>query len=223
MLAVAVRRPLSFRPYEQHFHNPCGANEKNFSRLSRIAVHASHESKPEITQKHYDSKGKRKIVEHIVLYRTKEGISQEEEKDMLDFLYTSQYYMRGILSISLGCIINKNPEGYTHAVCMRFPSKEILEDYYTSTIQSNLLDEHVIPYCHHTMSIDFEADVEDDIIPLFRRGEDFEHGIEFLILIAAREDASTDAIWDAVAAFLKILHDVGSMIVQCTYGTEEAP
>jgi len=41
-------------------------------------------------------------VEHIILLRAKPNISDAEEKDMLDYLYTSQYQMRGILTISLG-------------------------------------------------------------------------------------------------------------------------
>lgn len=44
----------------------------------------------------------RKIVEHIILLRAKPNISDAEEKDMLDYLYTSQYQMRGILAVSLG-------------------------------------------------------------------------------------------------------------------------
>lgn len=44
----------------------------------------------------------RKVVDHICLLKAKEDLSDEEEKDMLDFLYTTQYQMRGILSVSLG-------------------------------------------------------------------------------------------------------------------------
>lgn len=44
----------------------------------------------------------RKVVEHICLFKAKEDLSEEEEKDMLDYLYTTQYQMRGIIAISLG-------------------------------------------------------------------------------------------------------------------------
>lgn len=87
-------------------------------------------------------------MEHIVLFRTKAGFSDEQEKDMLDFLYTSQYHMRGIIAISLGRIAQENPEGCTHAVFMRFPSKEVLAEYYRNTFQSRVLNEYIIPYCH---------------------------------------------------------------------------
>lgn len=46
-------------------------------------------------------------MEHITLIKAKEGLSDEDEKDMLDYLYTSQYQMAGIVSISLGelCLV----------------------------------------------------------------------------------------------------------------------
>lgn len=49
-----------------------------------------------------NSERKRKVVEHICLLKTKENLTDEEEKDMLDYLYTTQYQMRGIVAISLG-------------------------------------------------------------------------------------------------------------------------
>lgn len=161
---------------------------------------------------------KRKVVEHIVLFRTKAGFSDEQEKDMLDFLYTSQYHMRGIIAISLGRIAQENPEGCTHAVFMRFPSKEVLAEYYRNTFQSRVLNEYIIPYCHGSISMDYEAEVEDDIVPLFRRGEDFEYGVEFILLFSAHEDVSVEVIGDALDAVANLIEDFGSSIIQYTQG-----
>lgn len=41
-------------------------------------------------------------MEHIHLIKAREDISEHEEKDMLDYLYTFQYHMNGIIAISLG-------------------------------------------------------------------------------------------------------------------------
>lgn len=46
------------------------------------------------------------MVEHICLVKAKDDLSEEEEKDMLDFLYTTQYQMRGIVAMSLGDIFS---------------------------------------------------------------------------------------------------------------------
>lgn len=88
---------------------------------------------------------KRKIVEHIILLRGKPNISDAEEKDMLDYLYTSQYQMRGILAVSLGRIERPNTENFTHAVFMRFQQKEDIAKFQSSTYYSKVLDEHVKP------------------------------------------------------------------------------
>ncbi|XP_022678555.1 uncharacterized protein LOC101783922 isoform X4 [Setaria italica] len=109
---------------------------------------------------------KRKVVEHIILLRAKPNISDAEEKDMLDYLYTSQYQMRGILAVSL----------------------------------------------------DFESEVEDDIIPLFRRGEDFNYGVEFMLLISFLETASREAMEDASSSLQSLISQCSSFIVQATCG-----
>lgn len=44
----------------------------------------------------------RSVVEHVCLLMAKDNITDEEEKDMLDYLYTTQYQMGGIITISLG-------------------------------------------------------------------------------------------------------------------------
>lgn len=44
----------------------------------------------------------RNVVEHICLLKTREDIFEADENNMLDYLYTTQYQMSGIIAISLG-------------------------------------------------------------------------------------------------------------------------
>ncbi|KAG2544154.1 hypothetical protein PVAP13_9NG790100 [Panicum virgatum] len=155
---------------------------------------------------------KRKIVEHIILLRAKPNISDAEEKDMLDYLYTSQYQMRGILTISLGRIEEPNSENFTHAVFMRFQQKEDIVKFYSSAYYSKILDDH------GSVSVDFESEVEDDIIPLFRRGEDFNYGVEFMLLMSFVETASREAMEDASSSLQRLIIQCSSFIVQATCG-----
>uniref|UniRef100_A0A0D9VNI1 DNA (cytosine-5)-methyltransferase DRM2 n=1 Tax=Leersia perrieri TaxID=77586 RepID=A0A0D9VNI1_9ORYZ len=155
---------------------------------------------------------KRKIVEHIILLRAKPNISDAEEKDMLDYLYTSQYQMRGILAVSLGRIEDPNTENFTHAIFMRFQQKEDIAKFQSSPYYSKILDEH------GSVSVDFESEVEDDIIPLFRRGEDFNYGVEFMLLISFLESVSGDSVEDALASLQKLISQCSSFIVQATLG-----
>ncbi|CAL4912163.1 unnamed protein product [Urochloa decumbens] len=162
---------------------------------------------------------KRKIVEHIILLRAKPNISDAEEKDMLDYLYTSQYQMRGILAVSLGRIEDPNSENFTHAVFMRFQQKEDIAKFQSSAYYSKILDERVKPVSYgSSVSVDFESEVEDDIIPLFRRGEDFNYGVEFMLLISFLETASQEARDDASSSLQRLISQCSSFIVQATSG-----
>uniref|UniRef100_A0A453JYY3 Stress-response A/B barrel domain-containing protein n=1 Tax=Aegilops tauschii subsp. strangulata TaxID=200361 RepID=A0A453JYY3_AEGTS len=64
----------------------------------------------------------------------------------------------------------------------------------------------------------FESEVEDDIIPLFRRGEDFNYGVEFMLLISFLETASRESVEDALAHLQKLIIHYSSFIVQATSG-----
>ncbi|RLN07913.1 hypothetical protein C2845_PM11G16400 [Panicum miliaceum] len=136
-----------------------------------------------------------KNVEHIILLRANPNISDAEEKDMLDYLYTSQYQMRGILTISLG--------------------ERLIS---TSTAESI----KIMNFSLGSVSVDFES-VEDDIIPLFRRGEkswslcqDFNNGVEFMLLTSFLETASREALEDASSSLQRLISQCSSFIVQAT-------
>ncbi|XP_059643112.1 stress-response A/B barrel domain-containing protein UP3 isoform X2 [Cornus florida] len=161
---------------------------------------------------------KRKVVEHICLLKAREDLSDEEEKDMLDYLYTSQYQMGGIVAISLGRISGRNTENYTHAVYMRFQRKEDLAKFYENPFYLGVLRDHVMPYCHGLIYVDYESEVEDDILPIFRKGEEFNYGVECILLIAFVESALGAPAEDALASLTKLMMDFPSLIVQATKG-----
>ncbi|KAJ6873807.1 stress-response A/B barrel domain-containing protein UP3 isoform X2 [Populus alba x Populus x berolinensis] len=162
---------------------------------------------------------KRKVVEHVCLLKAKKFLSDEDEKDMLDYLYTSQYQMRGIVAVSLGRISNDNVENYTHAVFMRFQTKEDVTRFYENPFYLKVLKEHVMPYCHDLVNVDYESEVEDDIIPIFRKGEEFNYGVEFVHLFAFDDSALGAPVADALASLEKLKKEFPSLIVQSTQGS----
>ncbi|XP_034672484.1 stress-response A/B barrel domain-containing protein UP3 isoform X1 [Vitis riparia] len=170
-----------------------------------------------------DTEGKRKVVEHICLLKAKENLSEEEEKDMLDYLYTTQYQMRGIIAITLGRISDQNIENYTHAVYMRFQRKEDLGKFYENPFYLGVLREHVMPYCHGLIHVDFESEVEDDILPIFRKGEEFNYGVEFILLISFVESKFGGPAEDALASLAELILEFPSLIVQSTQGLNFCP
>ncbi|XP_020082265.1 stress-response A/B barrel domain-containing protein UP3-like isoform X3 [Ananas comosus] len=161
---------------------------------------------------------KRKIVEHIFLLKAKDDLTEHDEKDMLDYLYTCQYQMSGILAISLGRIEVPNTDNFTHALYMRFQKKEDLAKFYKNSYYSKILREHVTPFSYGSISVDYESEVEDDILPIFRRGEEFNYGVECVLLISVVESASREAVEDAVATFQNLIGQFSSFIVQATFG-----
>ncbi|CAI9093987.1 OLC1v1029615C1 [Oldenlandia corymbosa var. corymbosa] len=166
---------------------------------------------------------RRKVVEHICLIKAKDDLSDEQEKDMLDYLYTTQYHMRGIVAISLGRVSDKENASYTHAIFMRFQKKEDLTRFYDNPNYVGVLTKHVFPHCHGILNVDYESEVEDDILPIFRKGEEFNYGVEFLLLMAFYKNSLGGPAEEAMAALAKLTTELPSLIVQATKGSNFNP
>ncbi|OMP02266.1 Dimeric alpha-beta barrel [Corchorus olitorius] len=206
----------SFPIYSAISTNVCGRHGHKIRGRSRVAIFscANSDGQPESNPRR-----KRKVVEHLCLLKANKVLSDNEEKDMLDYLYTSQYRMRGIVAVSLGQISDQPKEDYTHAVFMRFRSKEDLTKFYENPFYLEVLKEHVEPYCHGLLNVDYESEVEDDILPIFRKGEAFNYGVEFVLLIAFVEDAISGPAENALTSLQELTMDFPSLIVQCTQGS----
>ncbi|CAN1220186.1 Stress-response A/B barrel domain-containing protein UP3 [Linum perenne] len=192
----------------------------------------------------------RKVVEHVCLLKAKRDLAEEDEKNMLDYLYTCQYQMRGIVAISVGRISNENVENYTHAVFMRFQRKEDIAKFYKNPFYLGILEEHVTPHCNEKIYVDYESEVEDDIIPIFRKGEvgnqmpvlfcsdinciyilkcttldlqEYNYGLEFVHLLAFDESSLGAPVKDALASLAKLTKEFPSLIVQSTQGSNFNP
>ncbi|VVB07421.1 unnamed protein product [Arabis nemorensis] len=199
---------------------------KGFGSKGGVFVHQYRTKNPKVAFCSGDdqisstkSKKTRKVVEHLCLLKAKENLSEEQEKDMLDYLYTSQYQMRGIVAISVGCIGDRNEEDYTHGLYMRFQRKEDLDKFYENPFFLKVLNEHVTPFCHGMINVDYESEVEDDILPIFRKGEEYNYGEEFVLLVTFAKNASEKNTKDAMDSFAKLTSSLPSLIVQSTQGS----
>ncbi|KAL5174220.1 Stress-response A/B barrel domain-containing protein UP3 [Glycine soja] len=170
-----------------------------------------------------DSPRKIKIVEHVCLLKAKHDLSEEEENDMLGYLYTTQYQMGGVVAISLGRISSPNPERYTHALFMRFQKKENLEKFYENPFYMKVLKDYVMTYCHGLTNVDYESEVADEMLSIFRKGEEFNHGVEFVLLISFNEDALGNQAEHALASLASMMLESPSLIVQFTHGLNLSP
>ncbi|XAR70324.1 hypothetical protein NMG60_11027138 [Bertholletia excelsa] len=197
---------------------PVQLNGTKNTSFPKMKNHSAIFSSPEGQGFSVDIGKKRKVVEHVCLLKAKEDLSDEKEEDMLDYLYTSQYQMGGIVAVSLGRISDENPENYTHALYMRFQRKEDLTKFYNNPFYSGVLKDYVMPYCHGLINVDYESEVDDDILPIFRKGEEFNYGVEFILLIEFIESALGKPVEDALASLEKLTMECPSLIVQATQG-----
>ncbi|KAK6242888.1 Stress responsive alpha-beta barrel - like 1 [Theobroma cacao] len=218
-LSLPMRQALTFRSFP--IYSAISSNRRN-----RVAIFSCASGDP--GQRDRNLRRRRKVVEHICLLKANKYLSYDQEKDMLDYLYTSQYQMRGIVAVSLGQISGQTKEDFTHAVFMRFQSKEDLTKFYENPFYLQVLKEHVVPNCHSSrldaslqglMNVDYESEVEDDILPIFRKGEDFNYGIEFVLLIAFVEAAISGPAEDALTSLQELTMEFPCLIVQCTQGS----
>ncbi|XP_057510416.1 uncharacterized protein LOC130792848 isoform X1 [Actinidia eriantha] len=177
-------------------------------------ISASDEQKSSV-----DTGRKRKVVEHLCLLKAKEDLSEEKEEDMMDYLYTSQYQMGGIVAVLLGHISDPNIENYTHAFYNRFQRKEDLAKFYDNPFYLGVLKDYVMPNCHGLINVDYESEVEDDILLIFRKGEEFNYGVEFILLLEFLERALGRPVEEALASLARLTTEFPSLIVQATQGS----
>ncbi|KAJ7526773.1 hypothetical protein O6H91_16G022700 [Diphasiastrum complanatum] len=152
-----------------------------------------------------------------------ESFTESQEEDMLDHLYTLQYQFRGILAISLGRVATPNSACCTHGLFMRFPSKELLLQYMDHPARLKVAEEFIIPYYEGLIVADFESFVKSDIEPLFRRGEEYESGIEYVLLFEAKKDINSATIEGVINVLAHLQHELGQLVVQLTAGRNFSP
>ncbi|XP_054824476.1 uncharacterized protein LOC129322275 isoform X2 [Prosopis cineraria] len=212
--------PLSSLPVSFDFsqRNRFKSAHLRLRRNQRMVISAANEQSSSV-----GSARKRKVVEHICLLKAKQDLSDEEEKDMLDYLYTTQYQMGGVVAISLGRISASNPENYTHGLYMRFQRRENLEGFYENPFYLKVLKEHVLTYCHGLMNVDYESEVEDEMLSIFRKGEEFNYGVEFVLLISFRDGVSAEKMKDALTSLSLLTSGSPSLIIQSTQGSNFTP
>ncbi|KAL5188745.1 Stress-response A/B barrel domain-containing protein UP3 [Glycine soja] len=203
--------------------NNLGSQRKRFLSLIAVALSIFHLSSSEFPLSMTVLISCRKIVEHVCLLKAKQDLSEDEENDMLDYLYTTQYQMGGVVAISLGRISAPNPERYTHALFMRFQKKENLEKFYDNPFYLKVLKDHVMTYCHGLTNVDYESEVADEMLSIFRKGEEFNHGVEFVLLISFNEDALGNQAEHALASLASMMLESPSLIVQFTHGLNFSP
>ncbi|KAF4369276.1 hypothetical protein F8388_022932 [Cannabis sativa] len=153
---------------------------------------------------------KRKVVEHLCLLKANDNLSEEKENHMLDYLYTTQYQMGGILSISLGRISNQSNENYTHAVYVRFQRKDDLVKFYEKSFYLGVLKSMCCLTAMYALTLKSKWFHSS-------REQEFNYGVEFMLLISFK-DNTVGLVEDALTSLESLIMGFLSLIVQYTQG-----
>jgi len=160
----------------------------------------------------------RKICEHYVVMRLKDDVDPQQEAEMLDVLWSLQFHFDTILSLSIGKLV-KEKEGWTHALHIRFESKEAWDAYLNHPILKET-EKHCQHWLQDVMSFGFEADVDNYADSIHQKGESFENGtLEHVLCMHVRADTSSVQMRDMEEAVDGMPEELGpSIIVQFTRG-----
>lgn len=71
---------------------------------------------------------------------------------------------------------------------------------------------------HGLINVDYESEVDDDMLSIFRKGEEFSHGVEFVLLLSFNEGALGNQEEHALVSLATVLLESPSLIVQFTKG-----
>ena len=99
---------------------------------------------------------------------------------------------------------NGEGEDYTHCLVARFPSREALEVYAAHPEHVRVVTEVMKPILDTdaTLAVDYEACVEKDIEAMFKRGDDWDEGVEHVVLL---KETDGGAGGDGAAAMAEAL------------------
>lgn len=76
---------------------------------------------------------------------------------------------------------------------------------------------------HGLINVDYESEVEDDMLSIFRKGEEFNYGVEFVLLISFNDRVLDNLVEHALASLALMISESPSLIVQFTQGLNFNP
>jgi hypothetical protein len=144
------------------------------------------------------------VLEYLLLLQANETASDEEITIALDTVWSLQYMARNIVCASAGAItsITSSPSNqapsaaalnFTHVVHFRLMSRGAFEEFMAHPMTAKVMSETIAPLCKQTAQVVFEGLVTKQLEALFRRGEEFESGLEHVIMMVPGQANPADA------------------------------
>lgn len=160
------------------------------------------------------------VIEHVVLFKFKDGYTEEIEHDMYAGLWSFKDYFRSVMTMSLGRVLAKDPHGVTHVLLMRFASKEALQTYMDDNYRIEIAHTTIVPFFNGEFCVDFETDVCIDLSDLYKEGEKFNgHTVEHVELFKFKEGTSATEVEELMRIVADLPNKIQTDVVQLTSGT----
>lgn len=169
------------------------------------------------------STGKRKVVEHAVLFQLKADTSGHAKEAIVQGLADlKQACPQWVVAESAGLVLQPNAaKGASVGLFMRLLFVQDLDDYFGSDQKTLMAKTYIMPFFTGEITIDYEAEVDDKDEVVFRQGNAFESGAERVIGIKVKNGTSQELINSMINAFSNLngAPQLSSLLVQITAGT----
>ncbi|KAH7299372.1 hypothetical protein KP509_24G007900 [Ceratopteris richardii] len=104
-----------------------------------------------------------RVIEHIVLLKSKERAPTEQQDAMVSGL-RSLKSLPMVIELNAGKVAHASSEGYTHALHCRYRSKDDLASYANDPYHLDVINKCIVPIVEDRLALDWEADVEEPVL-----------------------------------------------------------
>ena len=96
------------------------------------------------------------MVEHIVLFKVKEGTPIDAVTAMTDGLGELKNRVPGILDLSVGTNFSDRSKGFTHGLVVRFRDRASLNEYIPHPAHQEVVQGLIRPIVDDVLAVDYE-------------------------------------------------------------------
>ncbi len=98
------------------------------------------------------------MIEHLVLFRWKEGVSEATIEEVMHRLRQLPQQIEGILELNCGRDFSGRSQGYTHALRVRFRDRQALENYGPHPAHQEVVQKLILPNAADILAFDFQIE-----------------------------------------------------------------
>ena len=96
------------------------------------------------------------MVEHLVLFKVKDGAGEEAIQAMQAALKGLQQAIPGILEITVGANFSERSQGFTHGLLVRFEDRTALDTYIPHPAHEAARNKYILPIVDDVLVVDYE-------------------------------------------------------------------